>query len=151
MFDSSSSATFYKNWRKFQFWDQILQNCNFGSRSLIPINILIISMFECQISKNRARWNFETKSVQVFNFGSRSSISNVIFMIKELNLLWLPNFIALGIYFVFGTKFSWNEGIDTWFNVKCVLRGRNFDFLGGYCSLLFVTWWLQVVTARSQF
>ena len=32
------------------------------------------------------------------------------------------------------TKFSWNEGIDTCFNVECVLLGRNFDFLGGYCS-----------------
>ena len=93
-------------------------------------------------------------------------------MINELDLLWVPNFIALGIYFIFGTKFSWNEGIDTcfnifgtkfsWnegidtcFNVKCVLLGRNFDFLGGYCSLpsdycwlLLVTWWLLLVTAR---
>ena len=48
------------------------------------------------------------------------------------------NFIALGIYFIFGTKFSWNEGIDTCFNVEYVLLGRNFDFLGGYL----------VVTAR---
>ena len=36
------------------------------------------------------------------------------------------------------TKFSWNKGIDTCFNAKCVLLGRNFDFLGGYL----------VVTAR---
>ena len=33
-------------------------------------------------------------------------------MINELDLLWVPNFIALGIYFLFETKFSWNEGID---------------------------------------
>ena len=45
--------------------------------------------------------------------------------------------------FIFGTKFSWNEGIDTYFNAKCVLLGRNFDFLGGY---LVVTWWLLLVT-----
>ena len=25
----------------------------------------------------------------------------------------MPNFIALGIYFIFGSTFSWNEGIDT--------------------------------------
>ena len=72
----------------------------------------------------------------------------------------MSNFIALRIYFLFGTKYSWNEGIDTCFiNVECVLLGRNFDYLGGYlvvvtarylvvttghCSLL-------VVTARSHF
>ena len=39
----------------------------------------------------------------------------------------------------FHFKFSRNEGIDTCFNVECVLLGRNFDFVqwlvGGYCSL----------------
>ena len=84
-------------------------------------------------------------------------------MINKLNLLWLPNFIALGKYFIFGTKFSWNEGIGTCFNVECVLLGDNFDFLGiylvvtarycsflgGYCSLLLVPWWLLLVIARS--
>ena len=59
-------------------------------------------------------------------------------MINEFDLLRVPNFIALGIYFLFGTKFSWNEGIDTCFNVEFVLLDRNFDFLGGYL----------VVTAR---
>ena len=57
------------------------------------------------------------------------------------------------MYFIFGTTFSWYKGIDTCFNVKCVLLGRNFDFLSGYlvvtarylvvtvgyCSLLVVT------------
>ena len=38
----------------------------------------------------------------------------------------------MGIYFILGTKVSWNEGIDTCFNVKCVLLGRNFDYFGGY-------------------
>ena len=33
---------------------------------------------------------------------------------------------------------SWDEEIDTCFNVECVLLGRNFDFCGGYL----------VVTAR---
>ena len=65
-------------------------------------------------------------------------------MINEPDLLWVPNFIALGIYFIFGTKFSWNEGINTCFNVGCVLLGRNFDFLGGYLA---VTARYLVVTA----
>ena len=72
----------------------------------------------------------------------------------------MSNFIALGIYFVFGAKSSWNEWIDTCFNIECVLVGRNFDFPlsylvvsaryllvtasygslpGGYCSLLVIT------------
>ena len=49
----------------------------------------------------------------------------------------------LGIYFIFGTKFSWNERIDTCFNVECVLLGRNF--FGGY---LVVTARYLVATAR---
>ena len=56
-------------------------------------------------------------------------------------------------YFIFGIKFSWNERIDTCFNVKCVLHGRSFDFLGGYlvitagyCSLPGGYWWLLLVT-----
>ena len=65
-------------------------------------------------------------------------------MINKLELLWSPHFIALGIYFIFGTKFSWNEGIDTCFNVECVLLGCNFYFRGGY---LVVTAWYLVVTA----
>ena len=74
-------------------------------------------------------------------------------MINELHLLCVPNFIAIETYFLFGTKFSWNEETDTCFNVKFLLLGRNFDFLGGYlvatacylsvttdqCSLLVVT------------
>ena len=65
----------------------------------------------------------------------------------------MPNFIALEIYSISGTKSSWNEVFNTCFNVECVLLGRNFDFLGsflvvtarylmvtgGYCSLLVVT------------
>ena len=68
-------------------------------------------------------------------------------MINELDLLWVPIFIAIGIYLLLGTKFSWNKGIDTCFNVECVLLGRNFDFLGGY---LVVTARYLVVTARYR-
>ena len=44
----------------------------------------------------------------------------------------MPNFIAIGIYFLFGMKFSWNEETDTCFNIECMILGRNYDFLGGY-------------------
>ena len=44
----------------------------------------------------------------------------------------MSNFIAIGIYFLFGIKFSSNEETDTCFNVECMLLGRNYDFLGGY-------------------
>ena len=68
----------------------------------------------------------------------------------------MPSFIVLGIYFNFWDQFSWNEETDTCFNVECVLLGRNFDFLGGFSSLpngyywlLFVTWWLLLVTGGN--
>ena len=88
---------------------------------------------------------------------------HIIFMINELHLLRVPNFIALGIYFLFGIKCSWNEETNTCFNVECVLLGLNFDFLGdylmvavrylmvttGHCPLpVGVTCWLLLVTAR---
>ena len=44
----------------------------------------------------------------------------------------MPNFIAIGIQFLFGIKFSWNEGTDICFNAKCMLLDCNYDFLGGY-------------------
>ena len=56
-------------------------------------------------------------------------------MINELDLLWVPIFLVLGIYFLYGTKFSRNEGIDICFIVEYVLLDRNFDFVGGYYSL----------------
>ena len=70
---------------------------------------------------------------------------NIIFKINELDLLWVLNFIALGIYFTFRTKFFWNEGTDTCFNVECVLFGRNSDYFGSY---FVVTTRYLVVTAR---
>ena len=62
----------------------------------------------------------------------------------------MPNFIALGIYFIFGTKFSWVEGIDTCFNVECMLLDLILNFwwlLSSYCSLPVGYWWLLLVTA----
>ena len=73
----------------------------------------------------------------------------------------MPNFIAIGIYFLFGTTFSWNEETDACFNVECMLLGRNFDFLDGYlvatARYLSITtgnaryWWSLLVTARFHF
>ena len=64
-------------------------------------------------------------------------------MINKLYLLSVPIFIALERYFIFGTKFSFNERTDTYFNIEYVLRGCNFDFLGGY---LVIAARYQVVT-----
>ena len=77
---------------------------------------------------------------------SRSAISNIIFIIHKLDLLWVPNLIAMVILFIFGTKFPWNEKIYTCFNVECELLSRNYDFHGGYCSLSSGYWWLLLVT-----
>ena len=60
---------------------------------------------------------------------------------NKLDLLWVPSFMALGISFIFGTKFPWNAC----FNVECVLSGCNFDFLGGR---LVVTTCYLLVNAR---
>ena len=57
----------------------------------------------------------------------------------------MPNFTALGIYFLLGTNFSGNEKIDSCFNVECMLLCCNIDFLGGY---LVVTARYIVVAAR---
>ena len=72
------------------------------------------------------------------NAGEQSVLKvvyHIIFTINELHLLWVPNFMALGISFLFGSKFSWNEETDTCFNVECVLFGRHFDFFCDYYSL----------------
>ena len=56
----------------------------------------------------------------------------------------MPSFIALGIYFLLGDKFSWKEDTDTCFNVECVLLDRDYDFLGGY--LVSTAHYLMVTT-----
>ena len=73
----------------------------------------------------------------------------------------MPNFIALEIYFIFGTTFFWNEGLI----LVLMLIGRDFEFFCGYLVVLahylvvtarylVVTtryWWLRLITARSHF
>ena len=141
---------FIKNEAQFSFVTKFHKFVVLGRGHLLPSYIFLISKFDLfwvpNFIKIRHITIFEIKSAQVFNFGSRSAISNITFMINEIDLFWVPNFIALEIYFIFGTKFSWNEGIDSCFNVECVLLSRNFDFLGGYCSLPSVYCWLLLVT-----
>ena len=61
-------------------------------------------------------------------------------MIKELDLTWVPNFIALGIFFIFETKFSWNEEI-------VLVLMSNVCYLAGILFFLVVTTRYLVVTA----
>ena len=59
------------------------------------------------------------------SFHFRVKIRNFqISYLRLTNLTWVSNFITLGICFIFGTQFSWNEGIYICFNVECVLLGR---------------------------
>ena len=55
--------------------------------------------------------------------------------INKLDLLWVPNFIALGTHFLIGTKFSWKEGID-------IVLISNVCYLVVVVIFLVVTWWL---------
>ena len=48
---------------------------------------------------------------------------HIIFIINDLHLLLVPNFIAIGIYFLSGTKFFWNE------EAECVLNVPNECYL----------------------
>ena len=88
-----------------------------------------------------------------FYFRVKLRVSNIIFRINKPDLLWVLNFIALGVNFIFGAKFSWNAC----FNVKCVLLVRSFDFLEGYLvvtasylSLPGGYWSFLVVTAHYR-
>ena len=63
---------------------------------------------------------------------------------RSLSPALSAHFIALGIYFLSGTKFSWNEETDTCFNVEYMLLDRSFDFLGGY--LVVTAYYLMVST-----
>ena len=132
---------------------------NLGKRLSFQSTIFAISMFGLlqvphfiQIS---AHFSFETKFCKFLIFGQghwfhwlsnfhknkiycnlRPSLPKLLISHQDpqfqISYLWS----AMGIFFIFRTKFAWNEKIDTCFNVKCVLISRNFDFLVGYCSLL---------------
>ena len=57
--------------------------------------------------------------------------SNIIFKINELNLL-SAKFPSIGNIFHFWNHIFLEWGIDTCFNVECVLLDCNYDFFGGY-------------------
>ena len=59
----------------------------------------------------------------------------------------MPNFTVFGVYFIFETKFCWNEGNDACFNVKSVPLGGYSSLPSGYCSLPGGCCSLLVVTA----
>ena len=125
--------SFIKTGAKFSVGTKFTWIYNFGLRSSLLSTMFIISMLG---HKSWSTLQFWDQICPIL--GQDSQFSNIIFKINKLGLLWVQNFIPCGIYFIFGTKFSWNEGIDTiqyqsgGFNVKCVLLGCNFDFFGGY-------------------
>ena len=77
-----------------------------------------------------------------------AQFSNTIFKIYKLDLLWVPNFIPLEIYFIFGTKFFWNEG-------SILALMLNICYLVIIVTFLMVTLVVTarylVVTGRSHF
>ena len=99
----------------------------------------------------------------LYNAGERCfwrSPSYNIF-INELDLLWVPNFIALRMYFLFRTKFSeMRELIFVLMSNMCFLAIKfwfSWWLFGGYCllpssyyCLQLVTWWLLLIPTFSM-
>ena len=73
------------------------------------------------------------------NFGSRSVISNIIFMINELDLLSVTNFIALGYIWFLGPTFYGMRGL-------ILVLMSNVCYLAVILIFLVVSWWLPLVT-----
>ena len=140
-----------------------MKTYNSETKSSISINIFIISKFDLFRLLNFIKIGYveilRPILPQVFNFGQDSQ--------SQTSYLWLKNSTcfdchSFGSVLLLGTKFCWNEEVDTSFNVKCVLRHHNFDFLGvylvvtalhlvvtsGYCSLPGCNYSLLMVTAR---
>ena len=162
MFDLLWVPNFIKIGKKFSFGTKFRKFVILGQRSVIPINILIFSMFDLFWVSNFIKNGL----IAIL----RPNLSKFLISGQDtqfqISYLWLKNLtcfdcqisIALGVHFIFGTKFFWNEAIDNCFNDERVLLGRDFDFLGGYlvdtasylgcCSLLGGYWWLLLVTAR---
>ena len=132
-------SVLWPNFANLWFWVKVI-----NSNQYINNDEHVRLVLSAKFYKNQTHCNFETKSVQVFNFGPA--------LMAKCYSIWK----------YIGIESSWNEGIDTCFNVECVLLGRKFDFLGGYlvitvrylvvtpryCSLLCGYSWLLLVTAR---
>ena len=74
------------------------------------------------------------------------------YVINELDLFWVLNFIALRIYFILGSNFSGMRGLILvlmssmcYLAVTWWLLGGYCSLPSGYCSLLHVTWWLLLI------
>ena len=72
--------------------------------------------------------------------------SNIRFKINELDLLWVPNFLALEIYFIFGTTFFWNDRLILVLMSNVCYLVVILIILVVTCWLLLVTYWLLFVT-----
>ena len=137
------SAKFQKIGANFSAGIKFVWIFNFVSRLSVPTTILIISMFDlhkCQRSaKFHKSWNTLQFWDQICPISSQDpQFSNILFTINKLDLFWVPNFIALRIYFIFGTKFSWNEGLILVLMTYVCYLAVSLIFwwlLGGYCSL----------------
>ena len=102
---------FIKIGANFSVGTKFVRIYNFGSRSSVPSTT---SIFRFALSaKFWKSWNILQFWDQICPIsGQEPQFSNIVFTVNKLDLLWVSNFIALGIYFIFGTKFSWNEGIE---------------------------------------
>ena len=122
----------------FHFWDQKFLFKVISFNQYIH-DQYVRCVLSCKFHKNQVHCNFETKSAQVFDFGSRPTLSNMEFMINKLDLLNVPYFIALGIYFIFSTKFFWDE-------VVILVSMSNVCYLAVVLVFLVISWWLLFVT-----
>ena len=123
----------------FQFWDQILKIGSFGSRSSIPINILIINMFDLFWVPNFIK----IKQIPIL----RPNLPKFFILVQgpqfQISYLWLTNLTCSDCQIskhwkyisFFGPNFREMRRLILVLMLNGMLLGHNFDFLGGYCSL----------------
>ena len=139
--------------KKISFGTKFRKFVILGQRSVIPINILIFSMFDLFWVSNFIKIGL----IAIL----RPNLSKFLISGQDtqfqISYLWLRNLtcfdcqisIALRVHFIFGTNFFWNEAIDNCFNVEwmCITWPWfwfSWWLLGGYCLL-------PLVTTRSHF
>ena len=101
--------------------------------------------------KNRAHCNFANKFAPVFNIESKYGISNTIFMNNKIDLLWVPNFIALGPNFFGMLVLMSNVCYLKVILIFLVVIARYLVFTGSYCLLPGCCLLSGGVTAHSHF
>ena len=143
MFNLLWVPNFIKIRANFGVWTKFAQIYNFGLRSSVPSTIIIITMFNLESVPNSIKIGAYTilrPNLPKFLILIQDlQFSNIIFKINELDLLWVPNFIKLEIYFINGTKFFWNEGL-------MLVLTSNLCYLVEILIFLVITWWLLLVT-----